>query len=177
MRRVTRIQKESRSGQGYLSHENCESPLTVTCEYCLVDRIQHQISSHRCRYLPAQDPAGVGVDDERDIHPAGERGDVREISDPQLVGRQWVEVAFDQILRPGRGWVRDRGALHRAPASALQAKSCHQPLDRAPGHVDTLTTQLQPHLASTVTLVVLVVLLEDRDLQISMSPCPRRFFP
>ena len=26
MRRVTRIQKESRSGQGYLSHENCESP-------------------------------------------------------------------------------------------------------------------------------------------------------
>src|SRR5664280_237078 len=28
MRRVTTIQKESRSGQGYLSHENCESPLT-----------------------------------------------------------------------------------------------------------------------------------------------------
>src|SRR5664279_5708270 len=27
MRRVTTIQKESRSGQGYLSHENCESPL------------------------------------------------------------------------------------------------------------------------------------------------------
>src|SRR5664279_4403475 len=26
MRRVTTIQKESRSGQGYLSHENCESP-------------------------------------------------------------------------------------------------------------------------------------------------------
>ena len=30
MRRVTRIQKESRSGQGYLSHENCESPLVGT---------------------------------------------------------------------------------------------------------------------------------------------------
>ena len=30
MRRVTRIQKESRSGQGYLSHENCESPPTVS---------------------------------------------------------------------------------------------------------------------------------------------------
>ena len=26
MRRVTTIQKESRSGQGYLSHEDCESP-------------------------------------------------------------------------------------------------------------------------------------------------------
>src|SRR5664279_5319271 len=30
MRRVTRIQKESRSGQGYLSHENCESPRSGT---------------------------------------------------------------------------------------------------------------------------------------------------
>ena len=30
MRRVTTIQKESRSGQGYLSHENCESPLGTT---------------------------------------------------------------------------------------------------------------------------------------------------
>src|SRR5664279_854446 len=32
MRRVTTIQKESRSGQGYLSHENCESPRLGTAD-------------------------------------------------------------------------------------------------------------------------------------------------
>ena len=33
MRRVTRIQKESRSGQGYLSHENCESPPSGSAKF------------------------------------------------------------------------------------------------------------------------------------------------
>src|SRR6478609_8404370 len=82
-----------------------------------------------------------------------------KVSDPQLIGRQWVEVAFDQVLRPGRGRVRDRGALRGAAARALEAKSCHQPLDGAAGHVDTFTAQLQPHLSGTVASVVLVVFL------------------
>ena len=50
--------------------------LTAACEYCLVDRVQHQIGGHRRRHLPAQDPSRIGIDDERHVHPAGQRGDV-----------------------------------------------------------------------------------------------------
>src|SRR5664279_2305838 len=95
--------------------------LTAACKYCLVDRIQHQIGVHRRRHLPAQDPPRRGINDERDVHPAGKRRHISEVGHPQLVRRQRTEVAFHQVLRPGRSRVRGRGALDLPPTGALQA--------------------------------------------------------
>ena len=55
---------------------------------------------------PAQDPAGVGVDHERDVDPPGPGRDVGHVGHPQPVRRGRGEPARDQVIapaaRPGR---------------------------------------------------------------------------
>src|SRR5664280_999284 len=60
MRRVTRIQKESRSGQGYLSHENCESPPNELFEAAEIDGAG-QWRTYRSIALPLAKPSFAAV--------------------------------------------------------------------------------------------------------------------
>lgn len=44
--------------------------LALTGPDGVLDRIEHQLGGHGGRGAPADDPPGVGVDDERHIHPS-----------------------------------------------------------------------------------------------------------
>ena len=50
---------------------------------------------------PAQDPPGVGVDDERDVDPARPRRYIGEVGHPQPVGRRRPELPPHQVGWPG----------------------------------------------------------------------------
>lgn len=64
-----------------------------------LERVEHLVRARRCRGLAAHDEAGVDVDDERDVHPAGAGFDVGEIGDFEPVRGRRPEVPVDQIRR------------------------------------------------------------------------------
>ena len=49
--------------------------------------VEGEVGAQRLGQLPADDPAGEHVEDERRVDPAGERADVGDVSDPQL---EWL---------------------------------------------------------------------------------------
>ena len=51
----------------------------------LIDGVDDELAGHRGRDRPAQDPSGVGVDDERGVAPARPRRDICEVGDPEPV--------------------------------------------------------------------------------------------
>ena len=107
---------------------------------------------------PAEDPPGVGVDDERDVdHPRPGRH-VGEVGDPEPVRRRRVELA----LAPGRPAARAAASAiggatrlpRRAPASP-SSRISRSTVQRATGMPSRLSCQ--PHLAGAVDAVVLRV--------------------
>ena len=80
----------------------------------LLERIQHEAGMRRPAGAPADDPAGVGVDDEGDVDKARPGRDVGEVRHPKPVRRWSTELAVDVIERARRRLVADRGA-HRLP--------------------------------------------------------------
>ena len=54
----------------------------------LLQRVEHEAGVRRPRHAPADDAAGVGIDDERDVDEAGPRRHVGEVRDPKHV-RPW----------------------------------------------------------------------------------------
>jgi hypothetical protein len=112
-----------------------------------LQRVEGQAGAQVVSDLPADDLAGEQVSDESGVRePAGgvHVGDVRN---PAAVRRGRGEVPLQQVSGPlpagiGHGGPRllPRG---RHPG---QAHLAHQPLHRAPRHLDALTAQLQPHL-------------------------------
>ena len=85
------------------------------------------------------------VEDERDVDHPGPGRDVGEVRDPQLVRTRGPELPVHQIHRPRRPVrrVRLEPTLPQRPDPALLPV---EPLDRAPGDVVALATQVQPHL-------------------------------
>ena len=77
--------------------------------------LQHEGGLHAGRGLPAEDAAGVDVDDERDVDHAVPGRHVGEVRDPQPVRPVRAEPALDQVRRPGDVLVGDRGAAGLAP--------------------------------------------------------------
>src|SRR5699024_11802354 len=67
--------------------------------YRLLEGVEHEVGGHRRRRRPAEDSAGVGIDDERDIHPPRPGRYVGEIRNPPSARRQWREVPIDQVPR------------------------------------------------------------------------------
>lgn len=62
-----------------------------------IQGIKSEISVQRARSSPADDLSVEHVGDECDVDPAGERVDIGDVRDPQLVRRECAEVAFDKI--------------------------------------------------------------------------------
>ena len=134
-----------------------------------VQGVQDEPGLLRGRGGPADDPTGEGVHDEGDVDDAGERGDVGEVGDPAAIRRVGDKVAVDQVRRPGRGEVRDRGDHSLAAIGAGDAELAHQPFDGAAGHGLALAVQVPPDLPGAVDTVVGVVCLLDQDLQLGVT--------
>lgn len=120
----------------------------------LFDRVEHHGGCHGRCHSPAQDPPGVGVDDEGDVGKSRPGRHVGQIGDPQPVRCRRPELSPHEISWPGRSRVGDRGVPWLAPDRAGQAQLAHQPLHRAAGHLDALAVERQPHFARPVDAVV-----------------------
>ena len=63
----------------------------------------------RTRGPPADDPAGIGIDDKGDVDEAGPGRDIGEVGEPKDVRPRRLELAVDVIQRAWRSLVADRG--------------------------------------------------------------------
>ncbi len=131
----------------------------------LLQRIQHQLSTHAGTRTPAQDPAGIGIDDERDIDPTGPRRDVGDVGYPQPVRRQRRKPATDKVRRPLGGRISDGRALLLATTCPFQSRTTHESLDRAARDWDGFAVELQPDLAGSIDTEVGLVDPTDLDQQ------------
>ena len=138
----------------------------------LLERVEHEARVSAARHPPADDAAGVGVDDEGDIDEASPGGDIGEIGHPQHIRARRLELAVDVIERTGRRAVAYRGAHGSAPDRPLQAHLLHQPRHRAASDVMTLAPQLAPHLAHAVNREILLEHAADLDLHRRIAPGP-----
>ena len=101
----------------------------------LLQGIQHEAGVGRSADAPADDAAGIGVDDEGDIDEAGPGGHVGKVGEPEHVLHRRMELAVDMIERARRRLVADRRPHGLASDHTLQAEKVrHQPLDGAAGN-------------------------------------------
>ena len=141
----------------------------------LLEGIEDQRGGHRGGGAPAQDPAGVRVDDERDVDHPGPGRDVGEVGHPEPVRGGRAELPSHQVSGPRRGRVRTvvRTLLpRRAPCrpSSRISRSTVQRATCVPSPV-----QRQPHLPGPVDAVVLRMCTRaDRCLQLLIAPRPGR---
>lgn len=92
----------------------------------------------RPAHPPADDAAGIGVDDKGDIDEAGPGRDVGEVGDPQHVRRRGIELAIDVTQRARRALVAERGADRLAADNAFEAHGPHQTCHRAASDIEAL---------------------------------------
>src|SRR6187551_3553518 len=119
----------------------------------------------RARGPPADDPAGIGVDDKGDVDEAGPGCDISEVGEPKDV-RPWrLELAVDVIQWAWRSLVADRGSDGFAADDPLQAHVPHQPRHRATGNIEAFALELPPDLAHAIDPEVLIEDAPDLDLQ------------
>ena len=143
-----------------------------------VESVQREVGAQRCRYLPAHDPAGEDIEDERDVGPPGVRADVGQVGDPQLVGSRGGERSHDEVLRPlGLRTVAEGGAARLVPRDAAQALGAHQPLHGAPCDADTFAVELGVDLPRAVDTQVRLVRGLDVDDELGVPNRPRRWRP
>jgi hypothetical protein len=115
-------------------------------------RIQGELRPERTGNLPSDDLPREKTEDEGGIHETARRLDVRDVSDPPPVRRRRREVPLQQVRRPlvPRAG-RDRRPRPLPPGRhARNSQIAHQPLDRAPRNVNSLTIQLTPDFPCTV---------------------------
>jgi len=114
-------------------------------------RVQGKISLQMISDLPADNLAGKQVSNECRVRKSRERIRIRDVSDPAAVRRGRGEVPPQQVSGPltastGHG----RARLLPPGRDPGDAQLFHQPLHRAPRHLDALAPQLQPHLPRPV---------------------------
>jgi hypothetical protein len=91
-------------------------------------RVEGQVGAQAAGQLPPEDPAGVHVDDEGDVHPAGEGPAVGDVGNPQLIGHGRGERAIDQV---GAGGRVGPGTVVRGPLARLIPRSPAARISRA----------------------------------------------
>src|SRR5699024_6100344 len=100
-----------------------------------------QVGAHAGAGVPAHDPLGEHVHDERDVHEPRPGADVGEIGDPDTVrsrggggtSRLRGKVTIEQVTGPFPIRAGDGGADVLDPPDALEAEGPHGPVDRAAG--------------------------------------------
>ena len=142
----------------------------------LLEGIEDQLSGRRGDGALAEDPTGVGVDDERDVDPSRPRRDMGDVAS-QPVRCRWGESALHQVAGQLGRSVSDRDALDLATDHTGQAESAHPPLHGAPRDRQTLAGQLKPDLPGPVDAVVRGTDPSDLGLEplvadLPTTPCP-----
>ena len=100
----------------------------------LLQRIEHEVRSHRTAYAPAHNAPGEDVDDEGHVQPALPGRDVGKVRDPQLIGPIRLELPINPVQRARCFVVADGGSHDLAAHHPAQPQTPHQPLDSAAGH-------------------------------------------
>ena len=90
----------------------------------LFEGVQDEVGVRCPAGSPADDPPGVGVDDESDIDEACPSRDIGKIGEPQTVRRGSVELSVHMIQRTGSCLVADCGAHRLAPDRPTDARPC-----------------------------------------------------
>ena len=85
----------------------------------LLQRVEDEARLRRARDAPADDAAGVDVDDEGHVDEARPGGDIGEVGDPEHVRRRRLELAVHPIERTRRRLVAERGSMRLAANDAL----------------------------------------------------------
>ena len=139
-------------------------------------RVEDEVGAHVVGELPADDPAAVDVDHEREEDDALPAAQVGEIHAPELVGPGGHELALDEIGRPPSCLVRDGCAPRLAPAfGALNAVCAHQPLDLAAPNLLAGSQERLPHPPRAVGEVVARMdLLDQLEQPLVLDPTGRR---
>ena len=68
----------------------------------LLQSIEHEAGMRGPRDPPADDAAGIGIDDEGHIDEAGPGADIGEVGEPEHVRRRRMELPVDMIERARR---------------------------------------------------------------------------
>jgi hypothetical protein len=153
------------------------SPGGSTFVQGLLQSIEHEAGVRRPTGAPADDAAGVDIDDEGYIDEPRPGAHVSEVGHPQHVRRRRMENPVHMIQRAWRRLVLKRGAHRHATDDALQTHPAHQPLHRATGDFEAFTHHLPPDLPHAVNLEVLGEDTRDLGLQGEILPGPRRQLP
>src|SRR5690606_15838902 len=122
----------------------------------LFERIENEARMRRSAHPPADDPAGIGIDDEGHVDKASPGRHIGEVAYPQPVRRRRLELPVDPVERTRCRLVADGGLQRLAADHALQAHALHQPGDSTTGNVEALPLHLPPDLAYAVDAEVLV---------------------
>ena len=127
----------------------------------LFQGIEDEPRMRRGADTPADDLAGIGVDDKSHIDEPLPGGDMGEIADPEHVRCRHPELAVHLVQRTRLLLVGDRRPVRLAPDNALNTHVLHQPCDCAAGEVEALAAQLMPDLADAVDTPVLLEHMTD----------------
>ena len=138
----------------------------------LFEGVQDEVGVRRPAGPPADDPPGVGVDDESDIDEACPGGHIRKIGQPQTVRRGSMELPVHVIQRTESRLVADRCPQGLAPHGSPKTHVPHQPCDRASSSAEAFPPQLTPDLAHAIDAEVLLEYAPDLDLQIGVAAKP-----
>jgi hypothetical protein len=100
---------------------------------------------------------GENIRDERRATPAAMGRHVCEVRHPQMVRLRCVEFTFCQVFGEICALSRNGSSFYLAAHSATQTKPLHQPFYCAARGSFSFIQQCAPHLADTVTTVVLFI--------------------
>src|SRR4051812_29342201 len=95
-----------------------------------LESIENELGAEMVCHGPADDPAAVGVEHDREIEEARERGHEGDVGNPELVRPLGGEVAVNQIRR-GLGFGVTAGR-HPAPTTTGAPQAGPAPQTRAP---------------------------------------------
>src|SRR2546421_7980081 len=114
--------------------------------------VERELGPQRTGNLPADDLPREEVENEGRVNEAGHGIDIGNVGDPAAVGRRRAEVTLQQVRRPLMPRPgRDRRPGPLAPGRrAGDPELAHQPLDRAPGHLSSLSFQFVPDFPGAV---------------------------
>src|SRR5690625_4857876 len=140
----------------------------------LLQCIENKAGMCRAAHPPANDPAGIGVDDEGHIDEALPGGYEREVAHPQAVRRRCLELPIDMIERTGGRLVASRGLYLLAADHPFQAHAAHQPRHRAAGDREAFALLLPPHLTHPIIAEVLLDATPHLPVQDLILPGARR---
>jgi hypothetical protein len=142
-----------------MMHEPSE--LSAASPDRLLEGIEAKLGSKRRRALPADDHAGVHVDDERHIAKARPGRDIGQVRHPEPVRLRSPEVAVDEIGRTFGLGIGDRRALLRSPDDACESEVPHEAPDMVTADVDVLADKGLPELSHSVDRAVALVGLDE----------------